>query len=210
MVPVGINRNTSAEDKDRLLDQLYEIRMTLKKSGLRLEANTREGYTPAWKFNDWEMKGVPLRIEYGPKDAKTHVVSYAVRHNNEKGTMPVAEIAPQTSRLLDQIQKDMYAKANLAYSQHRKVIDNWEEVSPALDSKNVVLSPFCLDGKCEDRIKQLTTKESDLGDQGSASMGMKSLCIPFEQPGEIEEGRKCLNLECKRLAQKWTLFGRSY
>ncbi|VTT56555.1 unnamed protein product [Fusarium fujikuroi] len=210
MFPVGINRKTSAEFKDRLLDQLYEMRKTLKKLGLRVEVDTREGYTPAWKFNDWEMEGVPLRIEYGPKDAKTHVVSYAVRHNNKKGTMPVAEIAPQASRLLDQIQKDMYAKANLAYSQHRKVIDNWGEVSPALDSKNVVLIPFCLDGKCEDRIKQLTTKEDDFGDQGTASMGMKSLCIPFEQPGEIEEGRKCLNPECDTLAQKWTLFGRSY
>ncbi|SCO04831.1 related to proline-tRNA ligase [Fusarium fujikuroi] len=210
MFPVGINRKTSAEFKDRLLDQLYEMRKTLKKLGLRVEVDTREGYTPAWKFNDWEMEGVPLRIEYGPKDAKTHVVSYAVRHNNKKGTMPVAEIAPQASRLLDQIQKDMYAKANLAYSQHRKVIDNWGEVSPALDSKNVVLIPFCLDGKCEDRMKQLTTKEDDLGDQGTASMGMKSLCIPFEQPGEIEEGRKCLNPECDTLAQMWTLFGRSH
>lgn len=98
----------------------------------------------------------------------------------------------------------------MAYSQHRKVIDNWDEVSPAVDSKNVVLIPFCLDGKCEDRIKQLTTKEDDLGDQGTASIGVKSLCIPFEQPGEVEEGRKCLNPECDRLAQKWTLFGRSY
>ncbi|RKK25796.1 putative proline--tRNA ligase [Fusarium oxysporum f. sp. cepae] len=210
MVPVGINRKTSAEDKDRLLDQLYEMRKMLKKLGLRVEVDTREGYTPAWKFNDWEMKGVPLRMEFGPKDAKSHVVSYAVRHNNEKGTIPVAEIGPQATRLLEQIQKDMYDKANLAYSQHRKVIGNWDEVTPALDSKNVVLIPFCLDGKCEERIKQLTTKEDDLGDQGTASMGMKSLCIPFEQPGEIEEGRKCLNPECDRLAQKWTLFGRSY
>ncbi|KAG4285087.1 prolyl-tRNA synthetase [Fusarium proliferatum] len=188
MVPVGINRKTAAEDKDRLLDQLYEMRKTLKKLGLRVEVDTREGYTPAWKFNDWEMKGVPPRIEYGPRDAKTHVVSYAFRHNNKKGTMPVAEIAPQASRLLDQIQKDI----------------------PAVDSKNVVLIPFCLDGKCEDRIKQLTTKEDDLGDQETASIGVKSLCIPFEQPGEVEEGRKCLNPECDRLAQKWTLFGRSY
>lgn len=66
----------------------------------------------------------------------------------------------------------------------------------------MVLIPSCLDGTCEDRIKQLTTKEDDLGDQGSASMGIKSLCIPFEQPAEIEEGRKCLNPECDRLAQK--------
>lgn len=110
MVPVGINEKTSAEDKNRLLDQLHEMRKTLKKTGLRVEVDTREGYTPAWKFNDWEMKGVPLGIEYGPKDAKNHVVSYAVRHNNEKGTMPVAEIATQASRLLDQIRKDMYAK----------------------------------------------------------------------------------------------------
>ncbi|KAF5536647.1 prolyl-tRNA synthetase [Fusarium mexicanum] len=114
MIPVGINKKTSAEDKDRLLDQLYEMRKTLKKSGLRVEVDTREGYTPAWKFNDWEMKGVPLRMELGPKDAKGHVVSFAVRHSNGKGTMPVAEIVPQATRLLDQIQKDMFDRANQA------------------------------------------------------------------------------------------------
>ncbi|KAM0209335.1 hypothetical protein ACHAQD_011226 [Fusarium lateritium] len=210
MIPVGINKKTSTEDKKHLLDQVYEMRNTLKKLGLRVEVDTREGYTPAWKFNDWEMKGVPLRLEFGPKDAKNDVVSYAIRHSNEKGTIPVSEVAPQATELLDRIQKDMYDKANLAYSQNRKVITKWDEVIPALDSKNVLLIPFCLDGKCEDRIKQLTTKEDDSGDLGTASMGMKSLCIPFEQPGEIEEGQKCLSPECGRLAQKWTLFGRSY
>lgn len=210
MIPVGTNKKTSSEDKDRLLDQLYEIRKTLKKSGLRVEVDSREGYTPAWKFNDWEMKGVPLRMEFGPKDAKSHIVSYTIRHNNEKGTITVPEIAPHATKLLDQIQKDMYAKANLAYSQHRKVITKWDEVMAALDSKNVLLIPFCLDRECEDRIKQLTTEEDDSGDLGTASMGMKSLCIPLEQPGVIEEGQKCLNPECERLAQKWTLFGRSY
>ncbi|KAM0187768.1 hypothetical protein ACHAPA_011104 [Fusarium lateritium] len=210
MIPVGINKKTSTEDKNHLLDQVYQMRNTLKKLGLRVEVDTREGYTPAWKFNDWEMKGVPLRLEFGPKDAKNDVVSYAIRHSNEKGTIPVSEVAPQATELLDRIQKDMYDKANLAYSQNRKVITKWDEVIPALDSKNVLLIPFCLDGKCEDRIKQLTTKEDDSGDLGTASMGMKSLCIPFEQPGEIEEGQKCLSPECGRLAQKWTLFGRSY
>ncbi|KAM5356447.1 hypothetical protein ACJ41O_003093 [Fusarium nematophilum] len=211
IVPVGINKKMSEEEKDRLLDQVDEIRATLKNQArLRADVDAREGYTPAWKFNDWELKGVPLRLEFGPKDAKNGVVSYTQRHNNEKGTTPISEIATVVPQLLDQIQKDMYSRADAAFREHRKVITDWEAVMPSLDGKNLVLIPFCLNGECEDHIKQLTTKDDEASEQGAASMGMKSLCIPFEQPGELEEGTECLRPGCGRLAQKWTLFGRSY
>jgi prolyl-tRNA synthetase len=77
IIPVGINKKTTAEEKDKLLDQADDIRATLRKeAGLRVDTDEREGYTPAWKFNDWELKGVPLRLEFGPKDSKKGVVSY--------------------------------------------------------------------------------------------------------------------------------------
>ncbi|KAF4460074.1 prolyl-tRNA synthetase [Fusarium albosuccineum] len=215
IVPVGITKSTTPEDKEKHMDQVDEIRSTLKKAGVRVDSDLREGYTPAWKFNDWELKGVPLRIEFGPKDAAKEVVSYARRDTGEKGTIPITDIATKVPELLETIQNDMYNKADKAFREHRLQITNWDEVLPALDNKNVVLIPFCGEPKCEDRIKELTTRVDDQPDvpegQKAASMGMKSLCVPFEQPEGIVVGEtKCLNPECERNADKWTMFGRSY
>lgn len=215
LIPVGITKSTTPEDRKKHEDQLNALRQTLKKAGVRTDIDFREGYTPAWKFNDWELKGVPLRIEFGPKDAAKEVVSFARRDTGEKGTIPIADIGSKVPELLETIQKDMYIKAEKSFRDHRVKITNWDEVMPALDSKNVVLIPFCGDGKCEDRIKELTTRVDDQPDvpegQKPPSMGMKSLCIPFEQPEGLVAGETgCLNPECERKADKWTMFGRSY
>ncbi|KAJ6447160.1 prolyl-tRNA synthetase [Purpureocillium lavendulum] len=217
IIPVGINKSTTPEERKKHEDQVDDIRKTLKRAGVRTESDWREGYTPAWKFNDWELKGVPLRIEFGPKDAAKEVVSWARRDTGEKGVFPIAEVATKVPELLETIQKDMYTKAEASFREHRLKITKWEDVLPALDDKNVVLIPFCLDGKCEDRIKELTTRvdeHPDLPDnQKLPSMGMKSLCIPFDQPtgDELVPGETaCLNPECKAKAQKWVMFGRSY
>ncbi|KAF4513187.1 hypothetical protein G6O67_000490 [Ophiocordyceps sinensis] len=111
----------------------------------------------------------------------------------------------------------MYTKAEASFREHRVKVTKWEDVLPCLDNKNVVLVPFCLDAKCEDRMKELTTRVDDHPDvpenQKLPSMGMKSLCVPFEQPHgpELVPGETaCLNPECQGKAQKWVMFGRSY
>lgn len=214
LVPVGINKNTTPEDRQKHSEQVESIAAALKKAGVRCHADWREGYTPAWKFNDWELKGVPLRIEFGPKDAAKEVVSYARRDTGEKGTCPIADVGTTIPELLETIQKDMYTKAETSFREHRLKITSWDDVMPALDNKNVVLIPFCLGGKCEDRIKELTTREeqTDVPEgQRAPAMGMKSLCIPFEQPEGLVAGEtNCLNPECQSKAQKWVMFGRSY
>ena len=215
IIPVGINKNTTAEDKKKHYDQLQDLKDTLKKVGVRSDYDLREGYTPAWKFNDWELKGVPLRLEYGPKDAAKSVVSFARRDTGEKGTISIADISTEVPALLEKIQADMYDKADAAFKSHRIVINNWEEVVPSLDAKNVVLIPHCLQEKCEDKIKESTKGAPDETDgpqdQKAPSMGMKSLCIPFEQPEGLVKGEtKCLNPECGALAEKYCMFGRSY
>ncbi|KAK4144601.1 uncharacterized protein C8A04DRAFT_36591 [Dichotomopilus funicola] len=214
LIPVGLTAKMSAEDKEKHLKHLDEIFFTLKKAGIRTDVDLRDGYTPAWKFNDWELKGVPLRLEFGPKDAAKEVVSYARRDTGEKGTIPIAELTTKVPELLETIQQDMYNKAEAAYREHRLQLTKWEEVVPALDAKNVVIIPHCLVPDCEDRIKELTTGHSDETTpegQKAPSMGMKSLCIPFEQPEGLVKGEtKCLNPECSRLAEQWCMFGRSY
>lgn len=216
IVPVGITKSTTPEDKDKLYDDLQKLKTALLDAGIRAEYDVREGYTPAWKFNDHELKGVPLRFEYGPKDAAKSVVSYARRDTGEKGTIAVGDLATETSKILETIQSDMYTKAKAAFDEHRIQITKWEDVVPALDAKNVVLIPHCLQEKCEDKIKDLTQGRTDdeakgPEEQKAPSMGMKSLCIPFEQPEGVVKGEtKCLNPECGALAEKWCMFGRSY
>lgn len=136
------------------------------------------------------------------------MISYARRDTGEKGTIPIAEMAAKVPLLLGTIQQDLYNKADAAYKAHRIQVTEWEKVIPALDAKNVVLIPFCLQPDCEEKIKA-TTKSQD--ENGNERMGMKSLCIPFEQPEGIVKGEtKCLNPACGKLAESWVQFGRSY
>lgn len=136
------------------------------------------------------------------------VISYARRDTGEKGTIPISDIATKVPELLETIQADLYSKADAAYKSHRIQITEWEKVVPSLDDKNVVLVPFCLEPACEEKIKE-TTKSTD--ENGNERMGMKSLCIPFEQPEGLVKGEtKCINPTCTKLAEEWVMFGRSY
>lgn len=214
LIPVGITKSTTPEDRANLENKLHEIKQTLSAAGVRVEADWREGYTPAWKFNDWELKGVPLRIEFGPKDAAKDAVAWARRDTGEKGTTAIADVATAIPALLETIQADMYERADRSFREHRVQLTSWDDVIPALDAKNVVLIPHCLGGECEDRIKELTTGKPELTGDGQTkapTMGMKSLCIPFEQPEGVVAGETaCLSPECSRKAEKWCMFGRSY
>ncbi|KAH8845571.1 hypothetical protein MCOR27_004512 [Pyricularia oryzae] len=213
LIPVGITAKTTPEERTAHTAKLDELNKTLKDAGVRVESDMRDGYTPAWKFNHWELKGVPLRLEFGPKDAAKDQVAFARRDTGEKGSIAIADLATKVPELLETIQKAMYDKADAAFRSHRIVVAEWEKVVPALDSKNVVLIPHCLDGKCEDHIKDITKgtgMELQADGQKAPSMGMKSLCIPFEQPEGLVEGTKCLSPDCDKLAQKYVMFGRSY
>ncbi|KAI0448100.1 prolyl-tRNA synthetase [Xylaria telfairii] len=206
IIPVGITNKMSAEDKashGKKVEALYD---TLKKAGVRVDVDNRDGYTPGFK-------GTPLRIEFGPKDAANNVISYARRDTGEKGTIPIDDLATKVPELLETIQRSLYEKAEAAFSSHRLVLKDWSKVVPALDSKNVVLIPFCEAPACEERIKEITKSEEPkegAPHEKQPTMGMKSLCIPFEQPEVLAPETKCLSPECSALAKSWTMFGRSY
>ena len=217
IVPVGITAKTSAEERESLYSQVDALATILRAVHVRVETDKRDGYSPGFKFNEWEQKGVPLRIELGPKDVADHSVTTSRRDiegNDGKGKIPIPELATQVPKLLEQIQSDLYSRAEASFRSHRVQVTKWEDFIPALNNKNLILMPFCLTEACEDEIKELTTrKEVDdtPQDEKAPSMGAKSLCIPFEQPDGIVKGEtKCTNPNCKRLAEKWCMFGRSY
>lgn len=216
VVPVGITAKTTDKDREALYKEISAIVEVLRATGVRAEPDFRDGYSPGWKFNDWEQRGVPLRLEFGPGESKGHFVTTSRRDitgKEGKSEVPITEINTAVPALLDQIQADMYNRANEAFKSHRKQITNWDDFVPALNAKNVCLIPHCLTEKCEDEVKELSARKAEeesgeAQDAKAPSMGAKSLCIPFDQPGGIEKGvTRCTNPNCNNLAEAWCLFG---
>ncbi|KAF2405240.1 prolyl-tRNA synthetase [Trichodelitschia bisporula] len=213
IIPVGVTAKASEADKAALYGTVKDIADKLRAAGVRVDTDLREHYNAGWKFNDWELRGVPLRIEFGPKDMAKGVIATARRDTGEKSTIKIDDVAEGVPKLLETMQAEMLARARKEYDEHRKSITLWDEILPALNGKNVVLIPHCLGGDCADAIKDETAAlQKAAGAQEDArapSMGAKSLCIPFEQP-ELAAGTKCLRPACGQDAQKWVQFGRSY
>ncbi|EKM57048.1 uncharacterized protein PHACADRAFT_254575 [Phanerochaete carnosa HHB-10118-sp] len=207
IVPCGVTANNRQE----MNDKCEELASMLRKAGIKARADVRDGYTPGYKFNDWEQKGVPLRLELGPADlAKKQTLSVR-RDTGVKAPLALGEIAKTVPQLLETIQADLFKRAKEAYDSRLKTITNWGEVVPALDSKCVVAMPWCEEEACEDDIKERSGRSSEPQDERAPSAGAKSLCIPFDQERfpPIEPGKtKCT--ACGKDAKRWTLFGRSY
>ncbi|KAB8210859.1 hypothetical protein BDV34DRAFT_220036 [Aspergillus parasiticus] len=219
IVPVGITAKTSDEEREKLYAEIDGLVNVLTGAGVRAISDKREGYSPGWKFNDWELRGVPLRIEFGPGESAGQFVTAARRDipgKDGKSSIQISELSTAVPALLEQIQKDLYSRAEETFRTHRKLITNWDDFTPALNDKNICVIPHCLTEECEDQIKDMSARkaEEDSGvpeDAKAPSMGAKSLCIPFEQPEGIVAGEtNCVNPKCTRLAEKWCMFGRSY
>jgi prolyl-tRNA synthetase len=217
VVPVGITNKTTEEEKAKLNAEVDGLVTVLAAAGIRVDSDKRS-YSPGWKFNQWELRGVPLRLEFGPGESAGHFVTAARRDipgKDGKSTIPIPELATAVPALLETIQKDLLKRATDEFDSHRKIITSWDEFTASLNKKNLNVIPFCLTEECEDQIKDMSARKAaeDSGEAEDAkapSMGAKSLCIPFEQPSPIEKGTKCLNPQCNRLAEKWCMFGRSY
>ncbi|RMZ90291.1 hypothetical protein DV736_g2465, partial [Chaetothyriales sp. CBS 134916] len=196
IVPVGITAKTTEEERTGLYKEIEGLVGALKDAGVRVQADFRDGYSPGWKFNDWELKGTPLRLEFGPGESKGGYVSTSRRDlakGESKGQIGLAHLGTAVPQLLATIQKDMFDRADKKYKTHVKKLTNWDDFVPALNDKNICLIPHCLTEECEDQVKEQSARkaEEQLGvpqDERAPSMGAKSLCIPFDQPGGIEKG----------------------
>ncbi|KAL5637904.1 hypothetical protein ACGC1H_002241 [Rhizoctonia solani] len=211
VVPVGVTAKTTDEMREKISNACSEVVKTLKQVSVRAKADLREGYTPGYKFNDWEQKGVPIRLEIGPLDLEKSSTLSVRRDTSAKSPIPLADLQTSIPALLETIQTDMFNRAKATYDQRLKVIHQWSELTPALEQKCAVVIPWCEQESCEDAIKDRSAKEAaEQADDRSPSSGAKSLCIPFDQErwGVLEKGTKCVG--CGAEAKRWTMFGRSY
>ncbi len=134
VAPIQVVVIPVAAHKPGVVEKATEIAEQLKAAGLRVQLDNRD-QSPGWKFNEWEMKGVPVRLEIGPRDIENGVATYSRRDTLEKATMSLDNIASQVSALLDEIQTHMYNKALAFRDAHVQYAHNMDELGKVLDEK---------------------------------------------------------------------------
>ncbi|XP_030800484.1 bifunctional glutamate/proline--tRNA ligase isoform X4 [Camarhynchus parvulus] len=207
IIPCGITNSLSEEDREALLKKCNEYRIRLLAVNIRVRADLRDNYSPGWKFNHWELKGVPVRVEVGPRDMKSQQFVAVRRDIGQKLTLSEHEAEEKLKQILEEIHANLYSRASEDLKSHMVVASNMEDFQKELDSGKIVQIPFCGEIECEDWIKKTTARDQDL-EPGAPSMGAKSLCIPFQPLHELQPGARCV---CgKNPAKFYTLFGRSY
>ncbi len=164
-----------AQHKEGVLDKAYQLKKLLENQGVRVDLDDNENYSPGWKFNEYEMKGVPVRIEIGPRDIKNNQVMVARRDTLEKQAVPMEGLEEYVVELLETIHKDMLEKARTHRDENTYYIDSFEEFKEKMEVKpGFAKAMWCGTRECEDNIKTET----------SASIR----CMPFEQE---DLGNKC-------------------
>lgn len=199
----------SKNNPQLILEKAKEIEKKLNALGIRVELDDRDNYTPGWKYNYWELRGVPVRLEIGARDVENKQVVLARRDSGKKEPVPEAELETKINELLDDIQKSLYNKAKKERDEKLSVVTTWEDFMKKLNAKHCCLVPWCNTRECEDRVKE-RSKQEESGEEGMLSGAAKSLCIPYskEYQKELPEGTKCFACDLK--ATCWTLYGRSF
>ncbi|XP_005409334.1 PREDICTED: bifunctional glutamate/proline--tRNA ligase [Chinchilla lanigera] len=207
VIPCGITNALSEEDKEALMAKCNDYRTRLLSANIRARVDLRDNYSPGWKFNHWELKGVPIRLEVGPRDMKSCQFVAVRRDTGEKLTVAESEAEAKLEAMLEEIHANLFQRASEDLKTHMVVADTMEDLQKTLDSGKIAQIPFCGEIECEDWIKKTTARDQDL-EPGAPSMGAKSLCIPFQPLRELPPGAVCV---CGRSPAKfYTLFGRSY
>ncbi|KAJ1758043.1 hypothetical protein LPJ58_002996 [Coemansia sp. RSA 1591] len=214
IVPCGVNAKTTSEQRAAINDACLSVEARLRIVGVRAEADLRDDKTPAFKFNHWELRGVPIRIEIGPKDLESHIVTTIRRDTGARDAVQTDALETTVPLMMVTMQAEMLARARKIMDERVKIVLEWADFVPALNSKCLALIPWCEREVCEEQIKKRSTRDvmaDEPENEREPSMGAKSLCLPYKQPENppIVPGQtKCI--QCGEDAKRYALFGRSY
>jgi prolyl-tRNA synthetase len=164
------------DNKTRLkvLKAAKAIETSLRKFSVELD--DREEYSPGWKFNEWELKGVPLRIEIGPKDLRKRQVIFVRRDTGKKFPIKQTNLEKEAERFLKSIQKNLYEKAKRFLHENIKEAKNFKELEKLIKNKKMVKTYWCGSSECEEEIKDKTTATIRLIANENAKQGKCVLC----------------------------------
>lgn len=178
--------------KAKVLPQAKQILNDLKSAGIHAKFDDREAYTPGWKFSDWEMRGVPIRLEIGLKDVAKNQVLMVRRDTKEKSPLSIQELTPKIPTLLENIQKTLFQRALQFREENTHQVESFEEFKDIIKNKGgFLVSYWCGNAGCETKIKEETTATIR--------------CIPFDQ--SHKEG-KCIF--CGKSSKTKAYFAKAY
>ena len=156
VAPIQVIIVPIATHKGGVIEKATELEQMLVKAGVRAEVDSRD-MSPGWKFNEWEMKGVPLRIEVGPRDIENNQVMVVRRDNFEKQAVSMDNLDKFITELLETVQKDMFIKSKA--NRDKKVVeaDSLEGILQGVENKNFVKAGWCGCRECEDKVKEVAS-----------------------------------------------------
>ena len=179
IVPIGRDNWREA-----VLPAAKEIERRLAAAGIRVTLDERDE-RPGWKFSEWEMRGVPLRVEIGPKDIEKSAVLVARRDTREKQSLAMDGLADRLKQLLDEVQTSLFERARLFREEHTQRVDNYADFKAAMEGRpGFVIAPWCGTAECEAQIKtetQATIRNMPL--DGRVPSGR---CVRCDRPARAE------------------------
>ena len=146
----------SKEDKENVLQKACQIKDSLSNNDIRVHLDDREQMTPGFKFNDWEMKGIPIRIEIGPKDIAKNQIVLARRHNQTKISLDIDGLTEKTLSELKNIQKEMFDAAKKILDERVVRVSEYQQFKKELENGKMIDCSWCGNQTCEDKIKEET------------------------------------------------------
>lgn len=187
MIPIG-----PAKTRDQVVGRVDELYAELKKAGIRVKVDDRSDVSPGWKFNEYEMRGVPLRLELGPRDMENGQVVLVSRVSGEKRIVRQDNLIAEVETMLADIQSDMFEKAKKFREDNFYDVETLDEMKASMEEKRgFVLAGWCGSAACEKQVKEET--------------GATSRNIPFEP-----EKKKSKCLVCGEHAEHTVVFARAY
>ena len=190
IAPIQVAIIPIQQKKEGVLDKAYELKEVLSKN-FKVKVDDTDK-SPGWKFSEQEMRGIPVRVEIGPKDIEANKCVVVRRDNREKYEVSLDELETKLGEILDTMQKEMYERAKAHRDEHTYEAKNYEEFKDTIANKpGFVKAMWCGDMACEDKIKEETTATSR--------------CIPFKQE-HVADTCVC----CGKPAKHMVYWGKAY
>jgi prolyl-tRNA synthetase len=171
--------------QETVLPKAREIQQQLMQAGVRVMLDDRDAYTPGWKFAEWELRGVPLRLEIGPKDIEKSQVLVARRDTREKLGVPMEGLAGSVRGLLDDVQRNLLDRAVRFRDEHTHRVETYDAFKQIMEGRpGFVIAPWCGSEDCEAQIKaetQATIRNMPL--DGAKPAGH---CVRCDRPAAAE------------------------
>ena len=192
IAPVQVMVIPIQQHKEGVLEKAAEVKEALAKAGIRVKTDETDK-SPGWKFSEQEMRGIPLRVELGPKDIEAGKCVLVRRDNGEKIECALEDVAKVVPELLENIQKDMFERAKAHRDSHITDAKSYPAFKDAVENKpGFIRAMWCGDMACEDKIKEDTTATSR--------------CMPLEDQEPISDVCVC----CGKPAHKLVYWGKAY